>query len=533
MRRTYLVAMREFLDNLRTKTFWIGILSFPVILMIILVVPGFLEKAKEVRRYAVLDHSGWLLQAVEEHAALPDLEKVLTTLVRRYREDANSIADFPESLQKLAPVLANLNEDQIKYASAKLAGILRGESVGIKLPPEAEREIQNFREEIRRWWKNLPPDEARKYGSDLSRSLYQRVEIPPDVKNPERWLQEQVQKGYLFAYFIINRNPVENCEGCRYVSKNLTDTDLYDWFTYHASEVVRSRRLREKGIDEAVARWIQEPLHFEKTRVTAEGKVIKARSTDILRQWAPVAFVYLLWVSIFTSAQMLLTNTIEEKSNRIIEVLLSSVSPLELMSGKILGIAASGLTMIVSWVICFVLGIRFIPELTNTPLRINFQSIISDPVYLTSFLSYFILGYLLYSSILVAMGSVCNSLKEAQNLIQPVMLILMVPFVTMIPITRDPNGMLARVLSYIPFFTPFTMMNRAAGEIPWYEYLVTSILLIFSIIVAFWASARIFRIGILMYGKPPSLREIFRLIRLEQGSPPPSSITDIDSPSSS
>ena len=522
MRRSYLVAMREFSDNLKTKTFWIGIFSFPVLLILFIVVPSFLERAREVRRYAVLDRSGWLLKAVEDHAAMPDLKSVFTTLVKRYRTNPASIKDFPQSLQKLAPVLAQLNDEQIRMAAEKIAGIFATAGSNLNLPADAVRALEQFRDEIRTWWKQLPPDEAARYGRDLSRSRYLRVDIPTDVKDPEKWLNEQVKKGELFAYFIINENPVENCDGCRYVSKNLTDTDLYEWFTSHASAVVRSRRLAEKGIDEAVARWIESPLRFEKTRVTATGKIVKARSTDIVRQWAPVAFVYLLWVSIFTSAQMLLTNTIEEKSNRIIEVLLSSVSPLELMTGKILGIAASGLTMVASWVVSFVLGIRFLPHLLHTPLKINFNQILSDPVYITSFLFYYLLGYILYASILVALGSVCNSLKEAQNLMQPVVLLLMIPFFTMVPIARDPNGTLARLLSYVPLFTPFTMMNRAAGEIPLYEYFLTTLLLLATIVIAFWGAARIFRIGILMYGKPPRLREILRLIRLEGGSPPPS-----------
>ena len=229
--------------------------------------------------------------------------------------------------------------------------------------------------------------------------------------------------------------------------------------------------------------------------------------------WAPVVFVYLLWLAVYIIAQSLLTNTIEEKSNRIIEVLLSSVSPLQLMSGKIFGIALSGLLMVGSWVVFFFLAIRYLPKMLGASPGFDLTALISDPVYLTSFVVYFLLGYLLYSAIFVAIGSVTNSLKEAQNMLMPMFLVLMVPLFAMIPVAEDPNGALAKFLSYIPIYTPFIMMNRAAAPPTTAEYVVTTLLLVVSVIGAFWAAGKVFRVGVLMTGKPPRIREIFRWLR--------------------
>src|SRR5690606_2270674 len=120
-----------------------------------------------------------------------------------------------------------------------------------------------------------------------------------------------------------------------YVSSNLTDTDLREWFGGLATAEVQSRRLESARLDPAVVSWIQTPVRFDSQRVTTTGDVAEVGAQDTLRQWAPVLFVYLLWISVFMSAQMLLTNTIEEKSNRLMEVLLSSISPRQLMAGKI------------------------------------------------------------------------------------------------------------------------------------------------------------------------------------------------------
>ena len=151
----------------------------------------------------------------------------------------------------------------------------------------------------------------------------------------------------------------------------------------------------------------------------------------------------------------------------------------------------------------FVLGILGAP-LVEPSLEGTLDSLGRDrhrrPIRSTSaaFIGYFALGYLLYASILVGIGSVCNTLKEAQNLMQPVMIVLMLPLLAMIPIANDPNGLLARVLSFVPPLTPFTMMNRVGGRPELWEYAVTSVLLLVTIVIAFRGAAKVFRIGILM-----------------------------------
>ncbi len=267
-----------------------------------------------------------------------------------------------------------------------------------------------------------------------------------------------------------------------------------------------------------MARWIQEPIGFEARKVSETGEEQEVEERDLLRQWAPVVFVYLLWISVFTTSQMLLTNTVEEKSNRIIEVLLSSVSPIQLLAGKIGGIAATGLTIVSSWMLMFFFGTKYLPALLDAPASLDLTAMATDPFYVGSFIAYFLLGYLFYSAILVALGSVCNTLKEAQNLMGPVTLFLILPLLAMVPIGQDPNGALAQALSYFPPFTPFVMMNRAAGPPSTFEYVATTILLVAAIWAVLWMGAKIFRIGILLTGKPPKLREILRWLRAPVGT---------------
>ena len=333
-------------------------------------------------------------------------------------------------------------------------------------------------------------------------------------------LNSEVLNEHLFAYFVIPPKPEDDAQGARYVARNLADDDLDKWFTELVTGAVQERRLAQANLDPVLVRWVQQPIRFEARKVTGSGAAEEVTMNDKIRQLAPVGFVYLLWIGVFTISQMLLTNTVEEKSNRIIEVLLSSVSAVQLMAGKIVGVAWTGLAMLVTWLGSFFLVTRYVPGWMGAPATFDLSFILQDPLYLLSFAVYFVLGYLLFASLLVSIGAAVNTLKEAQNLMGPVTILLIVPLMAMMPIAQDPNGGLAKVMSWIPPFTPFVMMNRAAAPPTLVEYLGTSALLLVSIAAALWMAAKIFRVGILMTGKAPTPREILRWIRAPVGTVP-------------
>jgi ABC-type Na+ efflux pump permease subunit len=134
---------------------------------------------------------------------------------------------------------------------------------------------------------------------------------------------------------------------------------------------------------------------------------------------------------------------------------------------------------------------------------------------LVYFLIYFVPGFLLYASVMAAMGSLCNELKEAQNMMTPMIIVLIIPLMTMFWVGQNPDHVLARVLSFIPTFTPFLMINRIASAQPpgMVEVALSVLVLVGSIAVTVWLSARVFRVGILLYGKPPAFREVMRWLR--------------------
>ena len=209
---------------------------------------------------------------------------------------------------------------------------------------------------------------------------------------------------------------------------------------------------------------------------------------------------------------MLLNSMIEEKSNRVIEVLLSSLTPAEFVLGKLAGIAAVGMTMITAWLGSGLILIGW-TEGGQSEAGIQFLELLTRSSLVPSFIIYFIFGYLLYAAVILAIGSVCNTLKEAQNYMGVITLFMTVPLLTMFFIVKDPNGPLAKTLSWVPFYTPFVMMNRAAADPPWWELIGTMLVLIVTTLVVLWAAVKIFHTGILRTGQPPRLLEILRWLR--------------------
>jgi len=293
---------------------------------------------------------------------------------------------------------------------------------------------------------------------------------------------------------------------------NASDPTLRDEIERAMNSEVRQREYLARGLDAKVIRQVEQTyVPFNSLNPKKEKGKESVGTVDTIRQWAPSAFVYLLWLSIFMIIQMLLTNTIEEKSNRIIEVLLSSVTPGELMIGKLFGIAAIGLTMIGAWMLAL-FGILSWKAGGSSVLAGQMLTVLKGSNLIFVFTLYFMLGYLMYAGLILALGSVCNTLKEAQSYMGVLTMIMMVPLLTMTFIPKDPNGSLARILSWIPLYTPFTMMNRASADPPAVDLVGTFVLLMICTVGAMWMAGKIFRIGILRTGQPPKLLEMFRWV---------------------
>jgi ABC-2 type transport system permease protein len=302
-------------------------------------------------------------------------------------------------------------------------------------------------------------------------------------------------------------------QGVQYWASNLTDSRLPDAIIRSINAEIREQEYETLGVNtDLVSRVQRTRMPMSQLDPTAAAGEESVSVADTFRQFAPIGFVYLMFISLMQSVQYLLSNTVEEKSNRIIEVLLASVTADELMMGKLVGIGMAGLTTIGIWLLSFFLFLNLYSS-TETELINQMLDVIVGSELIPWFVFYYFAGYALYSSIFLAIGSLCNTLKEAQALMTPMIFIQVVPIAMMAFVVMDPNNSLVRIMSWIPLFTPYLMMNRAAADPPMVDIVGTTLLLIVSIVFVLWLSGKVFRQGVLRTGQPPRFMELLRLMR--------------------
>ncbi len=530
MKMIWLIAAREYAENVKTKGFWIGILLFPMILIAVFFFQSMLAESAPTRHYILIDQSGQYAPAVESAIRQEHQRRILQEFVAyviEHRKEANpeqTVASADAQINQLiddvdvgevAAMDQWLDNGGLNFALTLATPYLREDAPPFVAPREqfiqaplpegvnASAAPEEIIEQIRPWLSGQRQLRVESFnGADEeSGDLFALILIPAQVNNSI--LRPSA------APLAMNQSGA----GIQYWARNLTDVRLPNAIERSINTTIRNNEFAARGVDAGIVREVQRTrLPVSRLDPSAEQGQEAVSVADQFRQWAPVGFVYLIFVSLMQSVQYLLSNTIEEKSNRIIEVLLASVTPLELMMGKLLGIGLSGITTIIAWLLSFLAFILFYPG-NQAEVLGQFLDVLLSSDLIPYFVFYYLAGYALYAGIFLAIGSLCNTLKEAQSLMMPMIMILMLPLATMTFIAQDPNGPVARIMSWIPLFTPFTMMNRAAAEPPLLDVIGTTVVLLLSIALVLWLSGKIFRQGVLRTGQPPRLMEIVRMLR--------------------
>jgi ABC-2 type transport system permease protein len=233
------------------------------------------------------------------------------------------------------------------------------------------------------------------------------------------------------------------------------------------------------------------------------------------------AFVgaFLLYMVIVMYASAVMRATLEEKTGRIVEILISSVRPSDLMLGKILGVGSVGLTQVFVWVLCgvaaFVFGLPALvaarPDLADPDVVLR---ALPGPGLVALFLAFFLGGYFLYAAVYAAIGGMCSTEEEAQHAQFPVVLLLVLQVMILLPVVENPDSTMAVATSLVPLFTPVIMYARmGAGGVPDWQLALSLVLLLSSVLFMARIAGKIYRVGILMQGKRPTLPELWRWTR--------------------
>jgi ABC-2 type transport system permease protein len=319
---------------------------------------------------------------------------------------------------------------------------------------------------------------------------------------PESLARMRVREFDLYAYIVVPREAVIGDAPCR-LGRADSQLMLGKSLSRLAEEAVKDARFAaaDPPIDRKRVEALEREVNVEQVDIVT-GVVVE--DEGMARIMTPFILVFLLYMGTFGISMGLLTSVLEEKSTRVVELLLAALSPTQLMAGKILGMAGVGVVVLATWssVGWFSARSQHMEHLI-TPARMGFLVL------------YFIPGFLFMAAIMAGIGAACNTLKEAQSMSSPLTIFNIVPMMLWFYLSQYPHTPLSVGLSFIPPITPMVMILRicADPQIPVWQIVATLALLWASVFAAIWAAGKIFRVGVLMYGKAPTLGELARWVR--------------------
>jgi ABC-2 type transport system permease protein len=358
----------------------------------------------------------------------------------------------------------------------------------------------------------------------------------PAVSSLEQAKKDVLKEDY-YALIYIPAIDIDNPQGIRMYSKKGISLEVQGTVERALKRAIEDKKLLDAGIDKQILKNIETNVSISTLNLSEEdGETGSSSGTATAVGFAAAFIIYL---SIFIYGVQVMRGVIEEKTNRIVEVIISSIKPFQLMLGKILGIALVGLTQFFIWIVfsliisttaLSILGkdklsderVQAAMQQSNMPagsqapnMILNFESAIATinfPLILSCFLFYFLGGYLIYSALFAAIGAAADNETDTQQFMFPITIPLILSFVLAQFVIQNPDGSMAFWLSMIPLTSPIIMMVRIPFGVPPAELIASMVILIGGFLGITWVAARIYRVGILMYGKKVNYKELAKWV---------------------
>ncbi|MBL8149140.1 MAG: ABC transporter permease [Blastocatellia bacterium] len=346
--------------------------------------------------------------------------------------------------------------------------------------------------------------------SEKTRGKYQiehkSARTEEELEELKSVLKGQVEERKIQGYLVITPSVVTKGVA-EYYSKNVTDFSTNRYLEDVITRTVVEKRFNQTGLDPKRVEELSKRIKLTTKKLSEDGSKEDKGQSFLLA----ISLMMIIYMMTLIYGITVLRGVIEEKQNRIVEVIVSSISPTELMLGKVLGIGLVGITQFLVWS----LFIFAIPSLAGSML-VGVASAIPDVSIslMIYFVIYFVLGYFLYATLYAMAGSIVSNDQDANQVQTPITFLIVIPMLLIQVVLRDPNSTASTILSLIPFFTPLLMFLRINIETPAFWQIGLSILLMMaSIFACAWIAGKIYRVGILMYGKRPSIPELLKWLR--------------------
>ena len=495
------LTQREYLDTVKTKFFWISTLLVPIIFVAVAILIGFLSSSSDLQKYVVIDESNRFAEQVR----VANLRSEITTFVSNSRRIDPITAGIPADLLD-AVRETNETDGRTSFIELVLAQLLDDPT-----PESGSLELREQARQLADWWK---ANESRLGSLELGLLREKFLELSlPDLS--QRELNEKLNRGEIQGYFMIPENVLESNEGLRFIAIGTgTSTDqLESHYQSRLEFEVKKARVDSLAITQENYNWIQKPVRFNFQRTTETGGTQEVSESDRIEQYIPMAFVYVMWFVVFLGSASLINSTVEEKNSKVVEVLLSSMNAAQLMYGKVIGSGASILTMLGVWIGMILVTFLIIPIALDLPVSVWAVFDVVKPIYFAKFTLYALLGFAMFAPLMSAIGATASSLKAAQALITPFTMVMVVPLMLMFFITDDTDSMLAQTFTFIPIYTPFSLMMRAATP----PHFMIELLAVAIAVVTAYAlnlmSIRLFERAILREGPTPTYGQLLQLLR--------------------
>jgi len=499
VKRVWLIARQEYIKYVTRRGFLISVMLFPVWIGLVAFLPGTLDRATPSRVFTVIDRAGGYETAIADEIARNDTASTLSALSDYAHANAD-MAGLRAGAPGVAGVLDNPDDEREIEAfrhSGGVSAMLSAMSRFLKphappfVPPVPKFRLVPAPQELT----DATPDMF----ADVARLYLTGARAVPDGTN-----------AVLFAVVVLPKDFGENGSvAAQYWGTNLTDGELRGFLKQTLADSLRWRAVHRLVPDEAAARAaLGSSANIEQRNPALSGGG-QVGFGDVVASYVPMALAFLLFLVTFMNSSVLLQSVIEEKSTRMIEVLLSCATPREIMTGKLVGVIAVAMTTILLWSLGL-FGVMSLFSQDAIGLALSGLKALATVQLLPLLLVYFLCGLLIYSSIFLAIGSMTASLADAQALLGPVTLIIFLPNLMITALMHDPNGTLARTLSWIPIYTPYFMMFRLPSNPPTVDVVGTATLAVATAALLILWTGRIFAKHVLTTERPPSFAALLR-----------------------
>jgi ABC-2 type transport system permease protein len=361
------------------------------------------------------------------------------------------------------------------------------------------------------------PDRAKQAGKSLTGSFYvEQINLDGrSLSDIRRELNERIGKDQLDGYLVIPPDILQNSQSkTSYYGRNVGDVITRGQIEERLNQAVRRERLIANGVNEKNIEELSKPIDVIAYPINEKGEEGGKDSGAGFVLVFVIAF--LIYITVLLYGQVVLGAIVEEKESRIAEVLFSSVRSSTLMIGKLIGVSLVALTQLGIWTLAFaLLALYGIGALASRGFDVGGISIPNlPPLFFIYFFLFFVLGYFIFATIYVLIGSMVTTTQEGGQLAMPVVFLLMAGLYMAFPVIRSPNSSFAFWVSMFPFFSPITMIVRIVSQMPpaWQIALSLGIGIV-TVVALLWLASRIYRIGMLMYGKKATIPEVLRWIR--------------------